>query len=190
MALPNQSFRLFGLIRYWNIIQYFHPAKYLLDRDWKTVLTEFIPKFRQATDTLTFQLVLRQLISTIEDGHATLLIPTTHRLTGLALGLVPPFYTQLVGDTLLVTGIYSDSLSQLNGIHKGDRIIGVDGQSVARRVDERSQYTTASNRAAKAQQVAPYLLAGTTPIIRLQVIQQGKLVERPVQRYSYQSFGY
>ena len=190
MALPDQSYRLLGLIRYWNAIQYFHPAKYLLDRDWKTVLTDFVPKFRETTDTLAYQLVLRKLIGTIEDGHATLEIPTKYRLAGLTPALLPPFYTHIVSDTLLVAGLYNDSLCQLNGIRRGDRIVGIDGKTVSQLIDERSAYASASNRSAKVQQLSPYLLTGSSADVRLQVVRAGQRVEVPVKRYSFKAFGY
>lgn len=212
MAFPNQTYRLVGLLRYWNIIQYFHPDKYLIGRDWKDVLTDFVPKFRQVRDTLgyqlvlrqlissppfvfwlgliDYQLVLRQLISTIQDGHAELSVPDKFRVAQTEPWLVPPFYYQLVEDTLLVMGSYSDSLSRLNDIQRGDRIVGIDGKLVSQCVDKHSSYASASNQSAKNQQVGSFLLGGTASFVTLQVIRQGQLLEKKVQRYTFQSFGY
>ena len=190
MALPNQTYRLVGLLRCWNVIQYFHPSKYLIGRDWKEVLIEFIPRFREAADTLAYQLVMRQLIGTIQDGHAELFIPNDFRITPTGPWFVPPFYYQIVQDTVLVTGFYHDSLSRLNDVQRGDRIVGIDGKPVSQFIDARSIYTSASNQAARNQQLSSALLAGLTPSIALQIVRRGLVVEKTVQRYTFQTFGY
>src|SRR5258706_443721 len=34
---PDTEYRLLCVSRYWNIIEYFYPSKYLLDEDWDKV---------------------------------------------------------------------------------------------------------------------------------------------------------
>ena len=45
---PDTGFRLLTLFRYWNIIQYFFPYKYLIGEEWQDLLPEFIQKFIHA----------------------------------------------------------------------------------------------------------------------------------------------
>ncbi len=45
MKYPDAGFRLLSLYRYWNIIQYYFPDKYLIGENWNDVLLEFIPKY-------------------------------------------------------------------------------------------------------------------------------------------------
>lgn len=43
-AYPDAGYRLLCLFRYWNMINYFYPYKYLIGEDWNKVLTDCIPK--------------------------------------------------------------------------------------------------------------------------------------------------
>lgn len=190
MALPSPSYRLLGLFRYWNIIEYFHPTKYAFSRNWNQVLTEFVPLFQQAADTLSYQRVLRQLISTIQDGHAELMIPVSHRLSLIESSLYPSFDYRLVGDTLLVTGSFNDSLSQRDDVRRGDRIISVEGQSVEQLIDQRGQYITASNQSAKIRQILPFLLTGSQHLIQIELMRDGQRIKKQIHRYQFQQFGY
>ena len=45
MPFDDDGFKLLALYRYWNVINYFFPYKYLTDKDWNKVLKEYIPKF-------------------------------------------------------------------------------------------------------------------------------------------------
>lgn len=190
MAFPNETYRLVGLIRYWNIIEYFYPGKYLIGRDWSQVLTELVPTFQQATDTLTYQLALRELIATIQDSHAELYVPKKYQLLSTPSYLFPPFQHTIVGDTLLVTGFYNDSLSRLNGIERGDRIVRIDGKPLSQLIGERSRYATGSNRSVDIQLISASLLAGTQAGVTLELLRQGQRVQKEVQRYPFQTFGY
>ena len=51
-SFPDKNLRLLALYRYWNIIQYFYPYKYLTDQNWDEVLREYIPKFINAKTAL------------------------------------------------------------------------------------------------------------------------------------------
>ena len=50
---PASGMRLLSLARYWNIIEYFFPYKYLIGQNWNNVLSEMIPEFRSAPDTIS-----------------------------------------------------------------------------------------------------------------------------------------
>ncbi len=59
-SFPDKNLRLLALYRYWNIIQYFFPYKYLTDKNWDEVLREYIPKFLNAKTALEYQLTVLQ----------------------------------------------------------------------------------------------------------------------------------
>ena len=190
MALPSPSYRLLGLFRYWNIVEYFHPAKYALGQSWNQVLTEFVPRFQQAADTLSYQRVLQRLISTIQDGHAEFVIPASHWPSSPEPVLYPPFDYRLVGDTLLVTGLLNDSLSQRDDVRKGDRIVRVDNQSPTQLIDQRSIYAAGSNRLAKIQRILPTLLTSSQPVVQIELLRDGQQIRKQIHRYPFQQFNY
>lgn len=190
MALPNSSYRLLGLFRYWNIIDYFHPTKYTMAQPWSHVLTQFVPRFQQATDTISYQHVLQQLISATHDGHAELAIPPAHRLPWTKPFLFPPFDYRLLNDSLLVTGYLNDSLSQLDDIRRGDRLIRIDDRSVPDLIDQRTPDFSGSNRSALIRQILPVLLTGSQPVVQIDLIRDGQRLRKTVHRYRFERFGY
>ena len=190
MALPSFSYRLLGLFRYWNIIDYFHPAKYAMTQPWHQVLTQFVPRFQQATDTLSYQHVLQQLISATHDGHAELVIPPAYRLPWTKPFLFPPFDYRLLNDTLLVTGYLNDSLSQLDDIRRGDRLIRIGDRSVTELIDQRAPDFSGSNRSALIRQILPVLLTGSQPVVEIDLIRDGQRVRKTMHRYRFERFGY
>jgi C-terminal processing protease CtpA/Prc len=190
MALPSASYRLLGLFRYWNIIEYFHPTKYVMAQPWSQVLPQFIPCFQQATDTLRYQRVLQQLISATHDGHAELAIPAGYRPPLTKPVLFPPFDYRLLNDSLLVTGYFNDSLSRLDDIRRGDRLIRIGDHSVGELIDQRAPDYSGSNRSAVAQRLLPVLLIDSLPVVQVELIRDGQQFEKTMHRYRFERFGY
>ena len=190
MALPSASYRLLGLFRYWNIIEYFHPAKYAMAQPWQQVLTELVPRFQQATDTLRYQHALQRLISATHDGHAELVIPPAYRLPWSKPALFPPFAYRLVADSLLVIGSLQDSLSQRDDIRRGDRLIRIGDQSVPELIEQRAPDYSASNRSALLRQLLPTLLAGAQPLVQVELVRDGQRLQKTMHRYAFERFGY
>lgn len=190
MALPSSSYRLLGLFRYWNMIEYFHPTKYAMTQPWHQVLTQFVPRFQQATDTLSYQHVLQQLISATHDGHAELVIPLAYRLPWTKPFLLPPFDYRLLTDTLLVTGYLNDSLSQLDDIRRGDRVIRIGDRSVTELIDQRAPDFSGSNRSALIRQILPVLLTGSQPVVEIDLIRDDQRVRKTMHRYSFERMDY
>ena len=190
MALPNSSYRLLGLFRYWNIIEYFHPTKYAMPQSWNQVLTQFVPRFQQAADTLSYQHVLQQLISATHDGHAELVIPPAYRLPWTKPFLYPPFDYRMLNDTLLVTSFLNDSLSQLDDIRLGDRLIRIGGHSIPELVNQRAPDYSGSNRSALIRQILPVLLTGSQPVVDIELIRDGQQLRKSMHRYEFERLGY
>jgi hypothetical protein len=72
MTCPDEGFRLLALYRYWGMVQYFFPYKYLTDKNWNGVLKEYLPSFIDAEDELQYEQVAARLIAEVCDSHAGL----------------------------------------------------------------------------------------------------------------------
>ncbi|WP_461072791.1 S41 family peptidase [Spirosoma horti] len=190
MALPGLSYRLLGLIRYWTIIDYFHPTKYAMAQPWDEVLTQFVPRFQQAADTLSYQHVLLQLISATHDGHAQLIVPPAYRLPWTKPFLFPPFEYRLLNDSLLVTGYLNDSLCQRDDIRRGDRLIRLGDRSITELIDQRTPDFSGSNRSALIRQILPVMLTGSQPMFDVEFIRDGQRIRKTMHRYAFERFGY
>jgi carboxyl-terminal processing protease len=66
---PSSEMRLLLLSRYWNIVNYFYPYKYLIDTNWQDVLNEFVPKFTNADNLRNYRLILLELFAKLNDSH-------------------------------------------------------------------------------------------------------------------------
>ena len=142
MNFPDAGFRLLALYRYWNIIHYFFPYKYLTDKDWNTVLHEYIPYFLATINEQEYRLTSTRLITEICDSHAEL----PEKVAGYSkIDLQVPAYVQFIEDKLVVLDYYFEDAK----LKKGDIITHVNGKSVEAIVDSIKKYIPASNDAVK-----------------------------------------
>ena len=126
---PPAPYRLLLLFRFWNIVQYFSPYKYLCGKDWKKVLEEEIPAFYGAADTLAYHLEYVKLISSLNDGHANFYVtPVLRHFWGD--NHYPPFYCEMIDGKLVVGHVFNDSLAALIRIKKGDVLMTINGEKV------------------------------------------------------------
>ena len=72
MQFPDTGFRILSLFRYWNMIQYYFPYKYLTNSDWKNVLEEYIPRFISVSNETEYELLVLELIAQVHDTHANI----------------------------------------------------------------------------------------------------------------------
>jgi carboxyl-terminal processing protease len=66
----TEEIRLLSLFRYWNVINYFFPHKYLLDKNWNDVLKEIIPKIINCIDEKSYHNTILELAACTNDAHA------------------------------------------------------------------------------------------------------------------------
>jgi hypothetical protein len=117
---PNERWRILALFRYWNIIHYFFPYKYIMDQDWDSVLLETIPEIVTATNALEYHLAMRVFTAKINDSHAFFFSQTLTNFKGVNY---TPFLAKIIENKVVVTKVHP-SVSEL---HKGDIITKIDG---------------------------------------------------------------
>ncbi len=186
-VFPSPSLRLLGLARYWNIIHYFFPYKYLIGQDWNTVLTEMVPKFKDAKDTIAYHLAMLELTATINDSHAGFSTSYTNQYFGL---MWAPFRFKIVDNKAIVVGFYNDSLCKRNDIQLGDVFLKVDGRTVEDVIKDKSKYIGASNEAAKLYRFFYVLFNGNTDSVRVSFERNGVVVEKTLYRYPLKALNY
>lgn len=128
--LPEQSYRLLALFRYWNIIEYYLPAKYQLQTPWHTTLTEMVPAFADADEYRDYARALIRLNAAIKDGHT--IVPTWNLFSELVLSgrkTWLPFQLGVVGDTVFVNKLDS-AFAIKSGLQRGDIIRSLNGVAV------------------------------------------------------------
>ena len=75
LGFPDARYRLLFLARFWNIINYYAPYKYLTT-SWDDVLQAFIPKIMSASSSLAWYKTLQELCKALHDGHSHVGMPS------------------------------------------------------------------------------------------------------------------
>jgi len=137
------EYRLLALFRYWNIIEYFYPAKYLTDHNWNDVLLTHIPKFIEAEGELEYRKAVARLIAEIHDTHA-------------ASDMIPAFGNYYLNIPLAFVEDKLVAISAYGGIKRGDEILSIDGKLPSTIKDKVAEYFSISNEGGLLRETARY----------------------------------
>ncbi len=197
-AFPDKNLRLLALYRYWNIIQYFFPYKYLTDKDWNEVMSEFIPIFINAKTSLEYQLAILQLASETNDTHARFLLEEnktdllrgtryaplrTNEIDSLRGTKYAPFQVRFIENKLTVIEYFKPKLKETAGLEIGDFITHVNGKKIETIIDSIRSYYPASNEAARMYYMATDLLRSNNNSVRIVYNSSGKIKQKVLSMY-------
>lgn len=183
MKYPDPGYRMLSLYRYWNIIQYYFPYRYLIGEDWKGVLREFIPQFAEAEDEVSYKLACLKLIARIRDTHA--LSPDLHGYWGRFWA---PLDVNFIGQQAVVKSYLDLEKGEASGLKPGDVITRVDGKPVEEIVAEQLVYTPGSNYHTQLRTIGWRLLCSRNRQIDLEYRRGDRLHTATIETYN--SFNY
>ncbi|MDD4991513.1 MAG: S41 family peptidase [Paludibacter sp.] len=182
ISYPDASYRLLALFRYWNIIQYYFPYKYLIGENWDNVLIEFAPQFINAKNELEYKFTLLKLVARIHDSHAFLSDKVIEKHKG---DNIVPFYVSfiegkpVITDTLIDISKLKYPLKKVGSFIKGnpvtkdtiidvseknyplkigDIILKVNGKPVETIISEKLPYIAGSNLPTKLRNLSLELM--------------------------------
>lgn len=169
MEYPAAEYRMLAVIRFWNVMRWFHPDRAALG-DWDAVLPEFLRRAQGAADAREYALTLYALAARVADGHIFLAERgTLLRTLGEATA---PLTVRYVEGRPLVTEILDARVVAATGLAVGDEVIAVEGRPVAERAAFLGEHLSASNKDALSFKVANMLLAGADGV-QVEVAVQG-----------------
>lgn len=177
---PSKELRLLGLSRYWNIINYFFPYKYAMDKDWNIVLENMIPKFISPIDTTDYHLAILELTKSINDSHSTFSTEQTYAFFGKKR---VPFSVQMVEEKLIVTNFLNDSLCKLDDIRYGDLILSINGIEIKELIRNKIKYCEASNYETSLFYLSNRLLRGNTDSLYITFDRSGTVYAKTITLY-------
>ena len=180
---PEEAYRLLGLIKYWNIVEYFYPYKYLADTDWNSVLIEMIPRFRQVGSKEDYQLLIKELVAKLDDTHAWI------QFSEKPIKFLPIMLSHLDGKAV-ITGFYQPELAQKNGFKLGDVIVKINGISMQKLVEENYKYLSGSHTNIKMKRLYSRLLNTSEDKVVLHVLRNGQEIEIVGKGYDFKSFNF
>jgi hypothetical protein len=175
-ALPDEEHRLLALFRYWNIINYFYPHKKSNAPNWDEVLTEFIPRLIAAKDSTKYRETFLVLTTRLKDSHSFFSHPVWERLKRYVYA---PFRVIYIDGRYYISGSRYDSLMKAMDLKAGDEIVGVNGKTIAERVNELRPYTTGTNELSFYRNICQQLFqADTNRSIQIDINRDGKVLNK------------
>ena len=180
---PNEEYRLLGLFKYWNIIEYFYPYKYLTDQNWDLVLKEMIPKVTQASNKSEYQSTIKELIAKLDDTHAWISF-SKERPKYL------PIKVSHIENKAVVSGFYNDSIANINNLKLGDIILKINDLDVKTEADKNLKYVAGSNLNIKIKNTYNKIFSGIEKTVKLSIERNGQIKEIKVNRYEFNDFNY
>jgi hypothetical protein len=171
--------RILALFMYWNLMEYFFPYKYLMDKKWDITLEELLPLFIEAKNEDDFYTAMQKLTVRLNDSHAVF-----YKYPKKPINFFPA-KCKIIDEKIIVTEISADSLAKANDIKIGDIITKVNDKSINEIVSENRDLIYGSNEAAYLNNLANSVLKGTSDNVKLEFFKDGKYTTRTVKWYSY-----
>lgn len=167
-AFPDVGYRLLTLFRYWNIIEYFFPYKYLIGESWDNVLLDFIPQFIEANNELDYHMLIQKLTASINDTHAYTYDLIAYSYIG---NKIVPAQVSFIEGKAVVTKAHEKYPS----LKKGDVIIAINDKPVDSIIKQWLPYTPASNYPTKLREISKSLLRTNDSKLKIAYERNGKL---------------
>jgi len=183
MSYPDGEYRLLCLYRLWNMIQYYFPYRHLTDKNWNTVLREYIPIFISASDELEYELASLRIIGEINDTHANLW-GGGDKIAAQRGSNYAPFRVEFIENKLVVTDYYNPEYSDACELKIGDIITHINGESVEAIVGRLRPYYPASNDAAMLRNMAVNLLRSSQASVDVSYISSGQGKQKSLPLYN------
>ena len=186
MPYPDKGFRLLALYRYWNMIHYFFPYKYLIDKNWNDTLREYIPKIINAKNKLEYELTFIRLMGDINDTHVSYSIGF-NKVNEKRGGFFPSFRVKFIENKLVVIDHYNPELKNASKVESGDIITSINKKSVESILDSIKPYYPASNEVTRLRDISQDILRSTKKEITIEFISGGKKEEHSIPLYKKDS---
>lgn len=185
MEYSDTGVKLLAVFRYWNMIEYFFPNRHLMDENWDSVLTEFIPRMTATKDQKEYTLTLLELIGKIQDTHAN--IWGYNSVLDAFFGEnVAPVKIKFVENKAIVVKL-QDDFKDAN-LQVGDVIVSVNGVKVEDWLNNNLKYFPASNYPTQLRDVARKILRTNDNSIRLTIENNSGVKEVVVSTIKYKYF--
>jgi len=153
MTYPTADYRLLAVFRYWNIIEYWYPYKYLTKQKWEDCLIPFINEALAAQDELAYTHLIQKMAGTIQDSHAVVNFKKSDEYNGM---WVMPFTVKFIEDKAVVNSV-NPKAPEAASIKIGNIIQAIDGIPVEKIVENKKPYLSASNQAVVLRETAKLL---------------------------------
>lgn len=149
---PNEEERLLVTFKYWNLINYFNPYNYTLDKPWDSTLYQYGIEIANAATAPAFESLFEKITARLDDAHVEGLTYNANSL-----------YNKVYAPNLLLKYIESKYIvvkSNISTVKNGDEIVAIDGLSTIQWEDSLRPYISSGNPNTFRRFMCTELLAG------------------------------
>ncbi|GLC31210.1 S41 family peptidase [Clostridium omnivorum] len=182
MAYDDAGYKLLSLFRYWNVIEYYYPYRDGIEEDWDGVLTEFIPKFIECKDSLSYKLTAAELTTKIHDSHAYAVDKRNELRRYWGFNAAPVKF-QLVEDKVVITEI-AEKYAKDCKAQKGDIVLKLNDKDIFEVIREKARYKSTSNNKEIVKDLFGYLFNTSENSLTLTLERDGKEIRENIKCYS------
>ena len=179
----DRNSRILGLFMYWNLIEYFFPYKYVMDKKWDITLKEMLPVFINAQNEDDFYIAMQKLTVRLNDSHAIFYKYAKKRY-------FLPIVCKIIDEKMIVTEILNDNLVKTDDIKVGNIITKVNDKAIKEIILENRDLIKASNEVSYLYNLVEPTLSGYEENIKLEFLINGEIIVKTINWVNYNSNRY
>ena len=167
MNYKDQGYRLLGLFRLWNAVEYNYPYLDILDYNWHELLPEYIARMLEGDDQRSYELTIASLSTKLQDAHIALY---NSKYVVLEAGIygVPVEILQAENE-IVVSKVLKDNCP----LRVGDVIKELDGKDIRDVLADRMEYISVTTEDKFINQIGHFLLRSNNENMELTVLRDG-----------------
>ncbi len=181
----DQGFRILTLFRFWNVMQYNFPYKYLTDNPWDKVLYDHIPDFFSPETEAQYMACLMKLTAELDDSHGRVLFNKS--LAGSPAERMKYRQQSPAALTETSNGEFCVERTSSSKLLPGDVIISVEGTPVRDIFNSLVPYVTASNYNTLSRNIRPHLLRTDQDSLRVEIKRNGEIIPLTLRAFGMNS---
>ncbi len=164
MDYKDQSYRLLGLFRLWNAMEYNYPYLDILDENWHDLLPEYIDRMLDGKDQESYELTLASLSAKLQDAHIALYNSEYYIMEAGIYGV--PVEIMQAENQIVVSKVLKDDCP----LQAGDVIKELDGKNIEDVLKERMEYISVTTEDKFVNQIGRFLMRSNNPNIEVTVL--------------------
>ena len=167
MDYRDQGYRLLGLFRLWNTMEYNYPYLDVLDNDWHDLLPEYIARMLDGKNQKSYELTLASLSAKLQDVHIALYNSEYYIMEAGIYGV--PVEVMQAGNEIVVSKVLKEDCP----LQVGDVIKELDGKDINDVLADRMEYISVTTEDKFINQIGHFLLRSNNENMELTVLRDG-----------------
>lgn len=169
MDFGDDNYRLLGVFRLWNAIEYYCPNLETFDNDWEDMLPVFISKMLENSDEQSYHLTIAEMAANLQDAHVCF---------GIAEFLKNVFGENWVGDVEFTYAegevVVVQTFDEDCPLQAGDIIRKLDGMDIEDRIELGKKYCSVPDDDKFVNALELYLLRSDGETAEITVLRDGQ----------------